>query len=351
MRLYPEKLDAYLQRQLAPAFVVSGDEPLLLQECCDTIRATARQRGFTERTVWHVATGFDWGEWLQRSLTGSLFAPRQLIELRLASGKLNEEASAALREYAAHPGADNVLLVSVAGRLDRDALNSRWYQQLDQAGVTIAVQPLNRERLPGWVGRRMQQRGLRPTAAAIDMLVERTEGNPLACAQEIDKLVLLCPNGQVNEQTVAESVTDSARFNVFAFVDAALEGDAQRVARILERLREEGSEPLAVLWVLVREIRSLAQLEAVLARGQSFDAACAALHVWDNRKPLLRKSLGRLRSGSLGDLLQRTLVIDRTVKGDVQGNAWDELLELALTLAGRPLLPAGGAGQVPYTYI
>lgn len=345
MRLYPEKLDAYLQRQLAPVFVVSGDEPLLLQECCDAIRATARQRGFTERTVWHVATGFEWGEWLQRSLTGSLFAPRQLIELRLASGKLNEEAAAALRDYAAHPSADNVLLVSMAGKFDREALNSRWYQQLDQAGVTIVVQALNRERLPGWVERRMQQRGLRPTAGAIEMLVERTEGNPLACAQEIDKLALLSPQGQVDEQTVAESVTDSARFNVFALVDAVLEGDAQRVVRILERLREEGSEPLAVLWVLVREIRTLAQLEAALAGGQRFDAACAAAHVWDHRKPLLRKSLARLRGGPLGDLLQRALVIDRMVKGDVQGNAWDELLELALTLAGRPLLPVGGAGQ------
>lgn len=348
MRLYPEKLDAYLQRQLAPVFVVSGDEPLLLQECCDAIRATARQRGFTERTVWHVATGFDWGEWLQRSLTGSLFASRQIIELRLTSGKLNEQGSAALRDYAAHLSADNVLLVSVAGKLDRESLNSRWYQQLDQAGVSIVVQALNRERLPGWVGRRMQQRGLRSTAGAIEMLVERTEGNPLACAQEIDKLALLCATGQVDEQMVAESVTDSARFNVFALVDAALDGDAQRVIRIIDRLREEGTEPLAVLWVLVREIRSLAQLEAALGGGQSFDAACAAAHVWDNRKALMRKSLSRLRGGSLGDLLQRALVIDRTVKGDVQGNAWDELLELGLTLAGRPVVPGGGEGQVTY---
>lgn len=341
MRVYPEKLDTYLQRQLAPVFLVGGDEPLLLQECCDAIRAAARQRGFTERTVWHVAAGFDWGEWLQRSLTGSLFAPRQFIELRLTSGKLSEEASGALRTYAANPSADNVLLVSISGRLDRDGLNSRWYQQLDQSGVTIVVQALNRERLPAWVGRRLQQRGLHPTGAAIDMLVERTEGNPLACAQEIDKLALLCPGGQVDEQTVTESVTDSARFNVFALVDAALQGDLPRVARIVDRLREEGSEPLAVLWVLVREIRSLAQLEMALARGQSFDAACAALHLWDNRKPLLRKSLRRLRGDSLATLLQRALLIDRTVKGDAQGNPWDELLELALHLAGLPLLGGG----------
>lgn len=348
MRVYSEKLDAYLQRQLAPVFMVSGDEPLLLQECCDAIRGAARQRGFTERTVWHVAAGFDWGEWLQRSLTGSLFAPRQLIELRLTSGKLNEEASSVLRDYAAKPNADNVLLVSMAGKLDRDGLTSRWYQQLDQSGVTIVVQALTRERLPAWVGRRMQQRGLRPIGGAIDMLVERTEGNPLACAQEIDKLALLCPGGQVDEQTVTESVTDSARFDVFALVDAALEGDVPRVARIVDRLREEGSEPLAVLWVLVREIRSLAQLEMAIARGQNFDAACASLRLWDNRKPLLRKSLSRLRKGSLGSLVQRALVIDRTVKGDVQGNAWDELLELALTLAGRPVLPASGEGRVTY---
>lgn len=342
MRLYPEKLDAFLQRQIAPVFVVSGDEPLLLQECCDAIRAAARRRGFTERSVWHAAAGFEWDRWLQNSLTGSLFAPRQLIELRLAGGgKLNEEASAALRAYADRPSEDNVLLVMVAGKLDRDALNSRWYQQLDTAGVTVVVQALNRERLPAWIGRRMQERGLRPVGGAIEMLVERTEGNPLACAQEIDKLALLCPGGQVDEQAVTEAVTDSARFNIYSVMDAALEGDGQRVARILGRLREEGQEPLGVLWVLVREIRNLLMLEAALDRGQRFDAACAALKIWDARKPLLRKGLARLRGGTLSGLLQRALTIDRMVKGDLQGSAWDELLELALAVAGPSLLPGG----------
>jgi DNA polymerase-3 subunit delta len=315
-------------------FLVTGEEVLLVQETCDLLRAAALERGFSERSVWHVGPGFAWGDWLQQSLTGSLFAPRQLIELRLPTGgKLADEGARALADYAQRASPDNTLMI-LAGKLDADAQRGRWYKAIDANGVIVQVWPLTRAQLPAWVTRRLRQQGFRPTPGAVTLLVEQTEGNPLACAQEIDKLALLLGGGVLDEEMITSAVADSARFNVYGLVDSALEGDGRRVMRVLDRLREEGTEPILVLWALARELRTLAQLADALARGQGFDAACASQRLWDSRKPLVKKGIQRLSADALATLLARGLTVDRMIKGDLSGDPWDELLKLALAISG-----------------
>jgi DNA polymerase-3 subunit delta len=341
MKLYLEQLHDHLQQGLRPLYLLSGDEPLQLGEAADAIRARARQQGFDERQVLHVDGSFDWSGLTAASQTLSLFAERRLIDLRLPSGKPGKEGGAALSDYAANPPPDTVLLVS-SGKLDKAAQNSKWFKALDKAGATLQVWPVEPGALPQWVAQRMRARGLSPTPEAARLLAERVEGNMLAAAQEVEKLRLLYgeKGGEkggattVDVAMVEQGVADSARYDIFELVDTALLGDGARVARVLEGLRGEGVEPILILWALVREIRTLEEMAYEIEHGASADAVLKARWVWDKRKPAVRAGLKRHNARRWSQLLRRAVRIDRMVKGAEPGEPRDELLQLALLMAG-----------------
>lgn len=333
MKLRPEQLDGHLAGRLAPLYVVSGDEPLLLQEACDAIRAAARAQGYGERTVFTVEPGFDWAELREATAGMSLFAAQRLIELRLPGGKPGEAGAKALAEYANHPVPDILLLISLP-RLDKAAQSTKWFVAIERAGILLQFWPPAPAQLPGWVTQRMRARGLQPTPAAAAALAGRVEGNLLACVQEIEKLLLLRGPGPVDEDTVTDAVADSARFDVFALADSALAGDAARCLRILRGLQDEGVEPVLIGWALTREIRLLAALAQGLAQGKTPFALYQQHRVWEKRQPLLERALKRHGLAQWRALLRLCARLDRVTKGRAAGNVWDDLLQLCVMTAG-----------------
>ncbi len=337
MQIKPEQLRNHLGSALAPLYFVSGDEPLLVQEVCDAIRAAARQSGCTEREVHHVESGFDWQGFLQAGDAMSLFSDRKLIELRMPNGKPGDKGSKALQQYCQRPGEDNVLLI-MSGKVDAGSRKTKWYKALDKAGAMVTLWPMDARQLTGWTMRRMKEKGLQPTPDAVALLVERVEGNLLACAQEIEKLGLLHGAGPLDIDVVASSVADSSRFDIYTLVDGALQGDAVRTSRIINGLRGEGVEPVLILWALTREIRAMASM-ALVARTSSVEQAMSKYRVWDKRKPLVRDGLKRYSPGQWQAMLRRAGDIDGMIKGGRAGNVWDELLQLSLWLGGLRLFP------------
>lgn len=333
MKLRIDQLAAHLQQGLKPIYLISGDEPLQVMEASDAIRARAREQGFGEREVLHVEGGFDWSALSAASGALSLFAEQRLLELRLPSGKPGREGGAALTEYAANPPPDTVLLV-ISGKIDSASQKSKWFKAVEAAGVTLPVWPIEPTALPGWVMNRMRMRGMEPTAEAAQILAERVEGNLLAAAQEVEKLRLLYGDSRIDVEEVEEGVADSARYDIFELVDTALLGDAARTSRVIEGLRAEGVESILVLWALLREIRSLAAMAGDLAQGGSLDAVMGQHRVWDKRKAAVRAGLKRYNLRRWQQLLRRAGRIDRMIKGAESGNPWDELLQLALLVAG-----------------
>lgn len=334
MRLKPESLEAHLAGELAPVYLIGGDEPLLVQETADAVRARARSFGYLDREVLSVEAGFDWGVLREAADALSLFAQRRILEVRLPAGKPGQEGEKTLVSYAGNPAPDTLLLL-ITGKLDAAARASAWFRALDRAGVVILARPLEDRALPAWIERRMRARGLLPTRAAVALLAERVEGNLLAAAQEIDKLVLLQGGqGELDADAVAAAVADSARFDVYGLTDSALAGDAARSVRMLERLRAEGVEPVLVVWALAREVRALAAMAQAVSRGASVDQALAQQRVWDSRKAVVRRALQRHGADAWRGLLRRCAHVDRIVKGIAPGGVWDELLQLNLAIAG-----------------
>jgi DNA polymerase-3 subunit delta len=313
MRLYPEKLAAHLQQQLLPVYLVSGDEPLLLQECSDQIRKKAREQGCSEREIIDGGvSSFKWQDILHSASSMSLFAERKLVELRLPSGKPGAEGSKALCEYLDMASGDDVLLI-IAGKIDKQSTNSKWHKALDKAGATIQVWPVDAKSLPGWLQQRVRSAGMSIDPEALQLLCDRVEGNLLAAVQEVEKLKLLAADAKITTQTITEAVSNNARYNVFAMTDSALQGDATTSLRMLHGLRGEGSEPPVVLWALAREIRTLYETQLDCDNGQSAQQALSARRVWQSRMPLMQAALARHDSDSLSQLVEQALAVDGSI--------------------------------------
>jgi DNA polymerase-3 subunit delta len=328
-----EQFAAQLKGELAPVYFVYGDETLLVNECADAVRAAAREQGYTERQVFTVETGFDWNSLVAASDSLSLFSERRILELRLPNGKPGKEGARALLDYAERPPQDTLLLM-ISAKLEPAARRSKWVQALDKAGVSVPVWPVDVAQLPAWIDRRMRGRGMQPSREALQLIAERVEGNLLAADQEIEKLYLLHGGGPLDLETVTELVADSARYDIFGLVDAALGGDAVYAQRVLAGLRAEGVDPVLILWALSREIRSLVSMARDMQGGMALAQVLASRRVWDKRKPLISGVLQRIRGRQWWALLQRCAHIDRVIKGRAPGSAWDELLQLTLRLSG-----------------
>ena len=325
MRLYPEKLADQLQQQLLPVYLVSGDEPLLQQECCDLIRERARQLGCSDREVIDAGvSSFNWQDILHSATSMSLFAERKLIELRLPSGKPGAEGSKALCKYLDIASGEDVLLI-IAGKIDKQSTNSKWYKALDKAGATIQVWPVDANKLPHWLQQRVRNAGMSIDNDALQLLCDRVEGNLLAAVQEVEKLKLLAKDSQITARTVTESVSDNARYNLFDMADNALKGNAAASLRMLHGLRGEGGEPPVVLWALTREIRTLYEAQLDCDKGKSAQQALSARRVWNNRMPLMQAALSRHNTDSLSRLLERAAAVDGSIKGFADGKPWDNL--------------------------
>ncbi|MGE3297102.1 MAG: DNA polymerase III subunit delta [Porticoccaceae bacterium] len=333
MQLLPEALEAHLDASLASAYLLSGDEPLLMQESADRIRAAARARGFTERQVHHAdGRQFDWNALLAEAGARSLFAERKILEIRLATAKPGEQGSKALVELCRLAG-DELLLLVIAPKLDRSAQGSVWVKALAQTGAQLQIWPVDRAGLPQWITTRLRHAGLAVSRPAAELLAERVEGNLLAAAQEIEKLRLLAPAGELDADAISTAVADSARFNIFKLADQALAGNTQAACRSLRGLHAEGVEPAVVLWALARDALIIARLHGA-GRAQQ-EQIFRDARVWDSRKDLLRDIARRIRPAQINLLLRQLAGVDRAIKGVRDASPWDELLDILLSLCGR----------------
>ncbi|MBU3070749.1 DNA polymerase III subunit delta [Aestuariicella sp. G3-2] len=332
-KLRPDQLNGALRKQLAPVYLISGDEPLLVQESCDQIRQAARKAGFNERELHHAEASFDWDQLLTSANSLSLFAERKIIELRIDNGKPGDKGGKALISYCENPPEDTLLLI-VMPKLDGSSQRSKWFKAVEKVAAFVQIWPIAPQQLPRWIDQRIQQAGMTASHDAIEMLAARIEGNLLAAAQEIEKLKLLAADGQISAEMIAGSVADSARYDVFTLIDKALHGDARAAVRTLQGLKGEGTDATVVLWALAREIRTLSQVAHAMQQGQPLDRAAKSAGVWDKRKALVSNALRRLKLSQLQMLLRKANGIDKAIKGLRSADAWDELMDLTLNLSG-----------------
>ncbi len=337
MQIYARDLDKQLKGDIKPLYWVAGDDPLLVQEACDSIRSTLRAKGFTEREVFHVETSFDWNQFLQLSSSLSLFAERRIIELRFKNAKPDDEGKKALERFVEDPGTDTAVII-IAPKLEKAATSTKWFGKLVADGLFVQVWPLNREELPNWLSIRLQRANIKATPEALKILADKVEGNLLAAVQDIEKIRLL-NDAEGNAETldadrVIAMVADNARINQYSLVDAALQGDTSRAQKILAGLKAEGVHPLPILSSISRELDSLLPMLAQREKGQDVRTIIKNARVWSNRVQPVSSALQRLSRLQAWQLLHQARRIDGAIKGLNNANPWDELSLLTLRLSG-----------------
>jgi len=342
MQLKLDDLDAHLAKGVKPLYVVHGDEPLLALEAGDAIRAAARKAGAAEREVLVVEPGFKWDAFLGANANASLFGDRKFVDLRIPTGKPGVEGGKALEAYAAQPNPDNVTLITLP-RLDRATQSSAWFSALADAGVTIAVYPVEREALPGWIAARLARQKQKASRETLTFLAESCEGNLLAARQEIEKLALLLPEGELVHQDVENAVADVARYDVFELSEAWLAGDAARALRVLHALEREGEAVTLAVWQFSEDVHALATVVTQVRAGTPASAAVRSARVWGKRQSALERAVTRVPPAVIQDLLNACARLDALAKGIGRGNPWDELASAALVLSGKPALPLAPA--------
>ena len=327
MRLSSDQLPAAVARTLAGIYLVSGDEPLLVGEAADVIRAAAKAAGYADRSVFFIDKSFAWDELRHASQSLSLFAERRLFELRMPSGKPDKGAQQ-LAELAAQPPPDVVCLV-VTDKLDKKASDAPWVKAVEKHGVWVPIWPVETAALPAWLRARAKLLKVEIEPAAAQLIVDRVEGNLLAAKQELEKLSLLTNGEPISAELVLGSVGDSARYDVFQLAEAAAAGDAARALRVLLGLKSEGVEPTLILWALVRELRGLWQ-----ARERDRLRSSVRGSAWNLAATPSPRALSRLKKIPLARLLTQASQTDRVIKGLAKGDAWSALTGLTGGLAG-----------------
>jgi DNA polymerase-3 subunit delta len=343
MQLAPNQLDAHLQKGLKSLYVLHGDEPLLIQEAADAIRSFARTQGFTERSSHTVAGAhFDWSEVLAAGGSLSLFADKQIVELRIPSGKPGKEGSTAIQHLAEQSrGNDSTLTMVMLPRLDKLTKGGAWFGALESFGVTIQVEPVERGALPPWIAQRLSRQGQRVVAGeagqlTLQFFADRVEGNLLAAHQEIQKLALLFPPGELTFEQVEGAVLNVARYDVFKLSEAVLAGQMVRVQRMLQGLQAEGEAEVLVHYTMAEDIRALKRVKDALNQGRPMPMALREQRVWGVKERLFERVLPRLSDATLAELLHSAHLVDGIVKGlkqpDWPTNNWQALHRLAMRL-------------------
>jgi DNA polymerase-3 subunit delta len=338
LRLRSEQLAAALGRGLAGTYLVSGDEPLLVGEAADAIRAAARGAGFADRQVFFIDRSFSWDELRLASHSLSLFAEKRLFELRMPTGK-PDKGAALLGELAAHPVPDLIFLV-ITEKLDKKSVDSPWVQAIEKHGAWISIMPVDTAALPAWLRGRAKMLNIEVEPEAAQLILDRVEGNLLAAQQELEKLALLANGLAVGVELVLRSVGDSARYDVFQLAEAAAAGDAARALRVLLGLKSEGVEPTLILWALLRELRGMWQ-----ARDRERLRSNVRGSAWNLAANPSPRALARLKRLPLAPLLLQAGHTDRVIKGLAPGDAWSAITGLTGAFAGA-LQASADSGRV-----
>lgn len=343
MQLAAAQLSAHLGKGLRALYTIHGDEPLLAQEAADAIRATARTQGYTERSSYTVAGAhFDWSAVLAAGGSLSLFADKQIVEIRIPSGKPGKDGSAALQHIAeGAAGNDSTLTLVLLPRLDRATRTGAWFTALENNGVSLQVDPVERAALPQWIAQRLALQNQRVKGGeegqrTLQFFADRVEGNLLAAHQEIQKLALLHPPGELGWEQVEAAVNNVARYDVFKLSDAVLAGNPVRVARMLDGLRAEGEAEVLVHYTLAEDIRALKRVRDAMSAGRPLPMALRENRIWGAKEQAFERVLPRLDDRALARLLKAAHTVDGIVKGlkqpDWPASGWQALQRLALML-------------------
>ncbi|WP_341582394.1 DNA polymerase III subunit delta [Marinobacter metalliresistant] len=334
MKTNPGQLSQLLKKSLSPVYLISGDEPLLVQECCDQVRQAAKEAGFHDRLTFHADHQLDWNAVADEFSAMSLFAEKRRIEIHLPTGKLGDGRAVLERVLQSPP--EDIILLLISARLDAAETRRKWYKELQGKGVHVPVWPVDADKFHGWLQQRASSRGLSLTRGALAIMSERLEGNLLAASQELDRLALLANGTTIDEETVEQAVQDSSRFSGFELVTELISGRAPHACKVISVLQQEGENPLGLLAVLSRDLNLLLELKSSGGQAENPASFLKKRGVFQpQRVRAMEQAARQLNRAQLHDAIALCSKVDRATKGFDPLSPWHYLRDMSALLAAR----------------
>lgn len=333
------------QQEPAPLYCVVGDELLLRIETVDALRQWAYEHDYSERSSLSLTATDDWGVIEEFTQSMSLFAERKLLELVIPSGKPGRkggEALSLLAEQVKQGKLLDIVVIISFPELDWQTKKTKWWQTLSTAAQIADLPKITREQLPHWIAQRLKRQKQSVDRETLDWIVDKVEGNLFAAHQEILKLGLSYPEGEITFEDIQQSIQDVARYDVMSLMSAMLEGDAKRTRKVLEGLEAEGEALPLLLGFMMVDIRHLYNLAAARQKGLNPAGQIQPMRIHKSKSGLLLNALNRLSLMQIMGIIQHAHDVDRILKGmPVVGrlnDPWQELLRLSLKIVNPKAL-------------
>lgn len=339
MKLSYPQLAPHLAKQLAPIYIISGDDPILKNEAIQLIRKTASANGFSARFRLRQNEKLECENLHGLLYACSFLAEKKLIELDCRDSLPDKTVKQVLEQYAAKPVEDNIVLIDM-GKLDSKAIKAAWLEKLVKVGVLVTIWPLPATQLPQWILTRAQKYKLRLQYDAAQFLAAFVEGNLIAAAQALEKLYLLQIKEAITVETIQHVLVDESRFSIFDLTESLVAGNAERSLRILTTLMQEGVEPTIVLWSITRELRLLAELAIARQTDTSYASLWQKHRIFAQRQNSIRQWLSTHSETDCWHYLKRASDIDHILKGAAPGHPWQALQLFCCEMTGQKILCA-----------
>ena len=188
----------------------------------------------------------------------------------------------------------------------------------------------NAQALLQWIKRRAEDKGSSITPPAMQVLAELVGGDLWTIDRELEKLSLYAAGREITDTDVRAMVPYAQEANIFAAVDAVMDGRPGPALRSLMQLIEDGQEPLYIIAMIERQLRLIALARDLTDRGVA--QPDLGRRMGTNSDFVVRKTLGQARRLTLPQIrskYRRVLESDLAIK---QGRL-DPALSLQLLVA------------------
>ncbi|MCH8800540.1 MAG: DNA polymerase III subunit delta [Chloroflexi bacterium] len=123
------------------------------------------------------------------------------------------------------------------------------------------------EALARWVKSKVEAKGSSMSPSANRSITDLVGNDLWTLDQELEKLALYCSGREIQDKDVGAMVSQVREANIFAAVDAMIDGRPGVALRLLHRLKEDGREALYVISMVERQLRLLALARDAIDRG------------------------------------------------------------------------------------
>jgi DNA polymerase-3 subunit delta len=329
MQIKQQLLAQQVQKQIAPLYVLIGQEHYLLEESLKTIKSAIKKSYDCDEKVISIQSVDDWGTIIEEANSYSLFAETVLINIFYDKKSIDAGGKKILSEYLKSVNSRCYIIIRAP---NIPAKQLQWLYNQEHVVLVIAY-PLNHEQIKQWIVNQLQKNKLNFEQQVPDLIHQYTQGNMLACAQVIEKISLSnVPNSHVNAHQALAHLSDQCAHSPFELVEACLSGQADKAIHILRQAANNKTEVTLILWMLTHEVRILLQLCHLVQHKVDFNTACSQLKIWPQRIRLYQLCIKRFNNPVLEQLHYYCKSIDEQIKLNLNTQVWNALEKLSLSL-------------------